>query len=129
GCAIASPLKMASATPLAVTSAAVEPPRHALIWPSSLAKTKLAGASVELAVVATWKFPAMPAKTAPVGPPSTVTTSGTIAPVDVYSVDLSMPLSATHHGLVALRASPQPLTRFVSGVCAAPATFETSGVT
>src|SRR5437763_15264406 len=77
---------MASVPPLAVTSAAVEPPRHALIWPSSLAKTKLAGASVELAVVATWKFPEMPAKTAPVGPPSTVTTSGTIAPVDVYSV-------------------------------------------
>ena len=45
------------------------------------------------------------------------------------SVDRSVPLSATHHGLVALRARPQPLTRFGSVAAAAPGTSETSRVT
>jgi hypothetical protein len=58
----------------------VEVSGKARIFPSSLAKTKLAGASVALAVVATRKLFAIPAKTAPVGPPSTVTTSGRMAP-------------------------------------------------
>ena len=110
-------------------SAAAEPPRHARIIPSSLEKMKFAGASAGLAVVATTKLSGMPAKTAPVGPPSTPTTSGLIPPALVYRVDRSVPLSATHHGLVALRASPQPLTRFGSVAAAAPGTSETSRVT
>src|SRR5262249_9521812 len=100
---------------------------------SSLAKMKAAGWSVVgAAVVPTRKFPAMPANTAPVGPPSTPTTSGTIemvVPLLEYSVDLSFPLSATHHGLLGLRVSPQALTRFGSVMAAAPGTSETSGVT
>src|SRR5262249_4243610 len=110
----------------AVTSADVSPPRQARIIPSSLAKTKAAGPPL------TMKFIGMPAKIAPVGPPSTPTTSGLIeivVPLLMYSVDLSIPLSATHHRLVAVRASPQPLTRFGSGSVAAPGTAETRFVT
>jgi hypothetical protein len=95
---------------------------------------KLAGPRVVLVAVATGKLFAMPAKTAPVGPPSTVTTSGLIASGPLlgvaYSVDRSVPLSATHQGLVvALRVSPQALTRCGSVSAAAPGTSETSGVT
>src|SRR5215471_2012416 len=87
---------------------------------------------VVVAVVPTWNWPEMPEKTAPDGPPSTPTTSGLIVipPLFVaYSVDWSVPLSATHHGLEALRARPQPLTRCGSVTAAAPWTSETSGVT
>jgi hypothetical protein len=105
----------------------------ARIIPSSLAKTKFAGwRVVGAAVVPTRKFPGIPAKIAPVGPPSTPTTSGLIeivVPLLMYSVDLSVPLSATHHGLVGLRVSPQPLTRFGSVSAAAPGTSETRFVT
>src|SRR5262245_61649690 len=87
---------------------------------------------VVVAVVPTWNWPVIPEKTAPVGPPSTPTTNGLmeIEPLLVmYRVDWSVPLSATHHGLVALRARPQPLTRCGSVTAAAPGTSETSGVT
>src|ERR1041384_266946 len=79
------------------------------------------------------KKSALPLKTVPVGaeggvPPGgtgMVTTNGTIAPAPLYSVATPVPLSATHHGLVALRASPQGLTRWGSVVAASPGTSET----
>ena len=56
-----------------MTSAPVEPPRHALIVPSSLSKRKFDVARVVgLAVVPTWNWPEIPEKTAPVGFPGTV---------------------------------------------------------
>jgi len=55
-----------------VTSADVEPGRHALIVPSSEAKMKFDWAStVGLAVVPTWNCPGIPENTAPVGAPGT----------------------------------------------------------
>ena len=55
-----------------VTSAAVEPMRHALMVPSSPSKMKFDGPSVVgLAVVPTWNWPAIPENTAPVGSPGT----------------------------------------------------------
>src|SRR3954470_10413877 len=74
-----------------------------------------------------------PLKTTPVGeaggvPPGCtgiVTTSGTIPPEPLYSVETPVPLSATHHGLLELRASPQGLTRFGSVVGAIPGTSDT----
>ena len=55
-----------------VTSAAVEPGRHALIVPSSPSKMKFDVPSVVgLAVVPTWNWPAIPENTAPVGSPET----------------------------------------------------------
>src|SRR5262249_31291330 len=97
---------------------------------SSLAKMKAAVPGVfGLAVVPTRNLPVIPAKTVPVGPPSTSTTSDWIAPALLYSVDRSVPLSATHHGLVPPRVRPQALTRCGSVTAAAPGTSETSGVT
>src|SRR5436190_2537421 len=58
--------------------------------------------------------PVPPLKTIPVGPPGTFTTIGTIVPFPWYSVDLSVPLSATHHGVVGPAVMPQPLTRLGS---------------
>src|SRR4029079_3190191 len=54
--------------------------------------------------------------TMPVGPPGTLTVIGTFAPAPVYSVEVSVPLLATHHGEVGSAAIPQPLTRFASTV-------------
>src|SRR4051794_25146682 len=49
--------------------------------------------------------------TMPVGPPATRPTfSGTCAPAAVYSVDVSVPLSETHHGVAGPATMPQPLT-------------------
>src|SRR5215471_16693612 len=116
------------------TRASVDPPRHALMSPFSVAKMNNAGASVVgSADVPIRKLPETFPKTAPVGPPRTFTVSGTFAPAPVYSVDLlllgSGPLSATHHGVVGPRARPQPLTRSGSVSGAAPGMSETSGVT
>src|SRR5437867_8478134 len=65
-------------------------------------------------------------KTAPVGaagllPPEgggIVTTKGTASPAPLYSVETPVPLSATHHGLVELRASPQGFTKLGSVLAA-----------
>src|SRR3954454_6288405 len=74
--------------------------------------------------------PAVLLKTAPVGPPWTVTTSPCFVPSEPrYSVDLFVPLSETHHGDVALEVSPQPLTRSGSVTGATPGWSETRGVT
>src|SRR5260370_885235 len=82
---------------------------HPKIVPSSVAKMKRAGPCV--APLATTN-PAPPLKTTPVGAPGTETVSVTLAPVfALYSVERSVPLSATHHGDVPLATSPQALTR------------------
>src|SRR5262249_42281962 len=81
------------------------------IVPSSAAKMKRAGP--EDPPLETTK-PGPPLKTMPVGAPATDTTSDEIAPAPLYRVDLSVPLSATHHTLVALATRPQPLTRLGS---------------
>ena len=53
-----------------------------------------------------------PLNTVPVGAPwGIVTTRPCLAPVALYRVDLPVPLSATHHGLVGARLKPQPFTR------------------
>ena len=78
----------------------------------------------------------LPLKTAPVGaagllPPEgggMVTTKGTIWPVPLYSVETPVPLSATHHGLVELRARPQGFTRLGSVVAASFGISETRSV-
>src|SRR5262249_58787064 len=77
------------------------------IVPSSVEKTKNARALNDQ-------------NTAPVGPPGTLTTSDCGVPSAVYSVDLSVPLSATHHGVPGPEVRPQPLTRFGSGFAATP---------
>src|SRR5205809_84849 len=64
--------------------------------------------------------------TMPVGAPGTDTTSPSFAPVlPLYNVDFPVPLSATHHGLVALAVSPQGLTRSGSVRSAETAPSET----
>src|SRR3954447_14235936 len=72
-----------------------------------------------------------PLKTAPVGAPSGIeTVSGTFATAVVptapeYRVDTSVPLSATHAGVVGPNASPHALTRLGSASSAEPGTSET----
>ena len=60
----------------------------------------------------------------------TVTTSACFCPSEPrYRVDLLVPLSATHHGVVGPETSPQALTRSGSVVgCATPGWSETSGI-
>src|SRR5436305_14122673 len=55
-----------------------------------------------------------PLKTRPVGFPGTWTTSGIGFPSPPYSVDTSVSLSATHHGVFGPAARPHALTRFGS---------------
>src|SRR3954447_20950789 len=66
------------------------------ILPSSLANRNNEGP--ESPLLRTTKSD-VPLKTVPVGPPRTSTTSGSTAPVPSYRVDLSVWLSATHHGV------------------------------
>src|SRR4029450_1335115 len=64
-------------------------------------------------------------RTWPVGPPATVTTRVSFAPVlPSYRVDLSVPSSETHHGPVELWDIPQPLTRSGSVISALPGTSD-----
>src|SRR6476619_4023003 len=92
----------------------VPTPFQAAIWPSSVAKMNRPATSPVPA--STLKSLALPLKTTPVGGPGTVTTSPSLAPVlPLYSVDLLVPLSLTHHGDVELATMPQPFTRSVSG--------------
>src|SRR3989441_5849643 len=102
---------------------AATPGFHPKIVPSSVAKMKRAGpCAVPLATT----NPAPPLKTVPVGALGTDTVSGTLAPVlPLYSVERSVPLSATHHGEVALATSPQALTRAGSTRSAGTAPSET----
>jgi hypothetical protein len=61
--------------------------------------------------------------------PATVTINGFLAPAPLYSVDVPVPLFATHHGLVALALNPHALTKFGSVIFAKPGTSETKLVT
>src|SRR5258706_3559264 len=106
--------------------AAVPWPFQPAIWPSLVAKMKRAAAG-SAAPTFTLKSAAEPLKTIPVGAPGTVTVRPSFAPVvPLYSVDLLVPLSETHHGDVPLATIPQPLTRSVSWPAAAPATSDHS---
>src|SRR5262249_13666798 len=64
---------------------------------------------------------AAPLKTIPVGEPGSApgpgiaTTSGTIWPAPLYSVETPPPLSAPHTGPQALNPMPHALTRLASG--------------
>src|SRR5436190_630205 len=109
---MARPLYTAPAAELSTATTACVPltagfqPR---IVPLSVAKMKRAGPEV-VPFVTTKLGP--PLKTTPVGAPATPTRSGIVAPVlPLYSVDESVPLSATHQGDVVLATSPQALTR------------------
>src|SRR4051812_37025575 len=70
--------------------------------------------------------PGPPLNTSPVGAPGTLTTSDCGVPDPSYSVDTSMPLSATHHGVPDPAARPHAFTRFGSVNCATPSWSETS---
>ena len=70
-----------------------------------------------------------PLNTVPVGAPPTLTTNPTFEPSPRYSVDVFVPLLATHHGEVGPAARPHALTRCLSLIGAAPDWSETSGVT
>ena|SRR5438552_65752 len=80
---------------------------HPRILPSSVANRNSAGPDPT-----TKSEPVF--DTAPVGAFGTDTTSGLGAPSAVYSVETSVPLSATHHGDPGKDVSPQALTRFAS---------------
>src|SRR5262245_25341383 len=104
---------------MAVVAATVgDQPR---IWPFSVENRKRAPADLPACVTAN-AF-ASPLTTVPVGPPGTSTTSAAFAPEPWYSVDLFVPLSDTHQGVVGPMLRPQPLTRLeslllVTSVCA-----------
>src|SRR6266536_1785800 len=109
-------------TGLVNLSTALIPPDQPEMVPSSVTKMKRAAPKSE-----------PPLKTIPVGadggtPPTgggTVTTSASFWPAPLYSVETPVPLSATHQGLVALRARPHGLTRFGSVTGASPGISET----
>src|SRR3989442_3825304 len=65
-------------------------------------------------------------KTVPVGWIGTCTTSGTIVPSALYSVERSVPLSATHHGVVGPAVRPHALTRVGSRGTGTPGTSRAS---
>src|SRR5207247_7282318 len=118
--AIASPLYTAPLAELLATTNACVPPDHAEMVPSSLAKIKRAVPCEGITK------PLVGLNTMPVGAPGTDTTSPSFAPVlPLYNVDFPVPLSATHHGLVALATRPQALTRSGSVRSAETAPSET----
>src|SRR4029453_5630451 len=88
---------------------------HPRIVPSSLANRNSAGP--DAVPLETTKL-GVPLKTAPVGPPPTSTSRGTFTPAAVSRVGRSVPLSATHQGLVGPAVRPQALTRLGSMVSA-----------
>jgi len=73
--------------------------------------------------------PVVVLNTVPVGASPTSTTSGTIAPAPLYSVERPVPLSATHQGDVELAVNPQALTRFASLIVPPTPVSDTSGWT
>ena len=95
--------------------------------PSSPAKMKRAGL-VPTPLVTTKPVP--PLRTWPVGAPcwpiapGTVTTMGMVPVPTLYSVERPVPVSEIHHGDVALRDTPQALTRLGSTRAACPAWSE-----
>src|SRR5262249_24033182 len=73
--------------------------------------------------------PVVPLKTVPVGPPGTETIRPCLTPAPLYSVDLFLPLSATHHGVVGPEVRPQALTRSGSPGGTTVGSLDTSGTT
>src|ERR671925_2446139 len=102
----------------ATAPASVIPLRQARITPSSLENRNdaLAPLTGKLAVVVL--------ATSPVGPPATVGRTGSAAPVGVRTLARSAPLSAIHHGDVALASSPHAFTTSGLVLAARPGTFD-----
>src|SRR5436309_15315190 len=99
---MAPPAELSTATTACVGATAGLHPR---IVPSSVAKMKRAAPEADPLVTTK---PVPPLKTTPVGAPGTLTLTESSAPVlPLESVDESVPLSATHHGEVALATRPQ----------------------
>src|SRR5262245_35967184 len=100
------------------TTVTIGAPLKAEIVPSSLAKINRAGAGEPTPLLTTKPVP--PLKTSPVGlpcaPPAPGTVkSATITPVaTLYNVDLPVPLSEVHQGVVGPASRPQALTRLAS---------------
>ena len=96
------------------------------IFPSSVAKRNNAGPDAVL-LETTKLEPGL--ATAPVGAEGTPTTIGEAVgkavPSAWYTVVLSVPLSATHHGEAGSAVRPQALTRFGSSLSATPVWSET----
>src|ERR671936_661369 len=107
-----------------VAAVVPEPMFQAVIVPASESKMNRAGAPLT-------GNPLVGLNTVPVGaPPAMSTTSGTIIGMlrrtpPVYSVDLSVPLSATHNGVDGPADSPHGLTRLGSVMRATPSMSET----
>src|SRR5262249_55812100 len=116
------PLFDASAMPLKTAPSTVAPSSECvpsavgfqpLIVPLSAAKMNRAEPLLPVGPVRL--KPPPPLKTTPVGAPlMMLTTSPCLTPLPLYSVDLSVPLSDTHHGPVGGAAMPQPFCRSVS---------------
>src|SRR5690349_20469056 len=73
--------------------------------------------------------PAVVLNTVPVGAPGTETIRPCLTPAPLYSVDLSVPLSETHHGVVGPDVRPPPFCRSGSVIGANDGWLETSGTT
>src|SRR5689334_16271154 len=73
--------------------------------------------------------PVVVLKTVPVGPPGTETISPCFTPAALYRVDLLVPLSETHHGVVGPEVRPHAFLRSGSVSGASKGWFETSGTT
>src|SRR5215813_6933609 len=67
--------------------------------------------------------------TMPVGAPATTTSRDCLTPAPLYTVDQSLPLSDTHHGLDPAVAIPHPLTSLPSITGASPGSLDTRIVT
>src|ERR1700758_285370 len=90
-------------------------PLNAESVPSSLAKIKRAALGEPTPLFTTKPVP--PLKTSPVGlpcappAPGTVKSTRTVPVATLYSVDLPLPLSAIHQGVVGPATRPQAFTR------------------
>src|SRR5262245_51683080 len=73
--------------------------------------------------------PVVVLKTVPVGLPGTETIRPCFTPAPLYSVDLLVPLSATHHGVVGPEVRPHELTRSGSPGGTTDGWSDTSGTT
>ena len=73
--------------------------------------------------------PAVVLNTVPVGPPGTATMRPCFTPAALYRVDLLVPLSETHHGVVGPEVRPHAFRRSGSVIGANEGWLETSGTT
>src|ERR1700680_4462828 len=120
---MASPLYTAAKPELSTLRAALLPPCHDAIVPSSVANMKCEPP----------KFAALGLKTCPVGaeggvPPfggGTETTNGILSPAPLYRVARPVRLSETQNGEVGPNDTPQGLTRSGSVVLASPGISDT----